>query len=167
MSSNKFSEFGDFIEKKSKQYDFPKYIRIINLGIGGLLIFIGIWKIITLQIFTNILSLKFFNVFVPFFFIPILVWDPSTYCKFLAKFTYSFDLQKQQRVLLDNINYSILKSLSSLTVYNVEQETNAILGWIYGIILFTVGIYYIILHFIVKILNAYNLTFNIFDILLL
>ncbi|EAR87381.2 COPI associated protein (macronuclear) [Tetrahymena thermophila SB210] len=144
MSQNKFSEFGDYVEKKSKQYDFPKYIRIINLGIGGLLIFIGIWKIITLQIFTNILTLKFFNVFVPFFFIlfgGILLLSelkPELIIEYL-------------KILKTYIGLgSFYLFLSSLTVYNVEQETNAILGWIYGIILFTVGVYYIILHFISK-----------------
>ncbi|KAL4475943.1 hypothetical protein ABPG73_002144 [Tetrahymena malaccensis] len=114
-------------------------IRVINIIVGIFLGFIGVWKIVTLSFIANIGS-KFFCIFMPIFMILfgilIIISEikkdfGSEYFKFIQTF-----LGKGCFYLF----------LSSLSVYQIEDETSDLIGYIYGLILFIFGLMYICFH---------------------
>ncbi|KAL4473969.1 hypothetical protein ABPG72_000331 [Tetrahymena utriculariae] len=114
-------------------------IKIINIGLALLLVGLSIYHIILLQPFSEITTLKFFNFFTPFFLILLgaMLIAGEMKAEFVTKY-FKF-LQN----FLGRGVFNIYLATIAVYIY----ESNDVLGFVFGSIMFGFGIFYIILHF--------------------
>ncbi|KAL4494862.1 hypothetical protein ABPG73_004302 [Tetrahymena malaccensis] len=122
-----------------------KVIKIINICSALVLAIAGVWRIVSLQIFKILDTWQCFDFFMPFFMIllglMLLVMEFKR--DFMEK--YFFFLT----TLLGRGIFNIF--LSSMSVFSINNEFDSLIApFIYSLILFVIGFFYIILSFFLK-----------------
>ncbi|EWS72249.1 COPI associated protein (macronuclear) [Tetrahymena thermophila SB210] len=122
-----------------------KVIKIINICSALVLAIAGVWRIVSLQIFKILDTWQCFDFFMPFFMILLGVMLLVIEFKrdFMEK--YFFFLT----TLLGRGIFNVF--LSSMSVFSINNEFNSLLApFIYSLILFVIGFFYIILSLFLK-----------------